>query len=350
MDTITSPRSPLKSVLFIVGVTSSLAIAFAYTAGWLSPRRVTPDKLVAALAGPGGPALGHRRNHGKGICFTGEFLSNGNGEWLSTAQVFQRGTYQAIGRFNTGSPDPNSSDPMAQVRGFGTQITTPDGQQWRGAAINAPFFVAKTPEDFYTLISAGKSGDPNAGRNYIASHPEASAFINWVKGHARTESWSEERFNSLDSFTLTDASGQKHVVRWSFIPEAKRVELTSEALAKHSPDFLEQDIVQRAATGPLHWQLVLTIANPGDPTADPTKTWPSNRKAISVGTLTVLHVEPEANGPCRDINFDPTVLPKGISTSDDPFPSARSAAYRVSYDSRMSEESHYPHTNAGAKQ
>jgi catalase len=35
---------------------------------------------VAALAPPTGPALGHRRNHAKGICFTGEFEANAR-EW-----------------------------------------------------------------------------------------------------------------------------------------------------------------------------------------------------------------------------------------------------------------------------
>jgi catalase len=64
-------RSPLGSLTLIVIVAG--AAAFAYTAGWFSPERLTPGRLVAALAPPTGPALGHRRNHAKGICFTGVF-------------------------------------------------------------------------------------------------------------------------------------------------------------------------------------------------------------------------------------------------------------------------------------
>jgi catalase len=94
--------------------------------------------------------------------------------------------------------------------------------------------------------------------------------------------------------------------------------------------------------------MMVTIANPGDPTADPTKAWPADRRTVDVGTLTAQHLEQEADGPCRDINYDPTVLPPGISTSDDPFPAARSAAYRVSYDGRLAESSHYPHQPEGA--
>jgi catalase len=66
--------------------------------------------------------------------------------------------------------------------------------------------------------------------------------------------------------------------------------------------------------------------------------------------MTVDKIEPESDGPCRDINFDPTVLPAGITTSDDPFPSARSAAYSRSYNSRTAEESHYPRTATGGNQ
>ena len=64
----------------------------------------------------------------------------------------------------------------------------------------------------------------------------------------------------------------------------------------------------------------------------------------------VKAIEAEADGPCRDINFDPTVLPGGIRTSDDPFPAARSAAYARSYDLRTSEAKDYPRTASGASQ
>jgi catalase len=92
------------------------------------------------------------------------------------------------------------------------------------------------------------------------------------------------------------------------------------------------------------------VANPGDPTADPSKEWPADRRKIEAGTLTVEKIEAEADGPCREINFDPTVLPTGIATSDDPFPAARSAAYMKSYDLRTAEAKYYPRTTTGEKQ
>jgi len=89
------------------------------------------------------------------------------------------------------------------------------------------------------------------------------------------------------------------------------------------------------------------VANPGDPTADPTKAWPADRRTVDAGTLTVQQIVPEADGPCRDLNFDPTVLPAGMSVSDDPMPAARSSAYAVSYDSRTAESADYPRTPEG---
>ena len=93
----------LLSLTLIAIVVAAGVAAFAYTAGWLSPQRLTPDKFVAAFAPPTGVSLGHRRNHAKGICFTGMFEANGAGTGLSQAQVFAPGQYPVLGRFNLGT-------------------------------------------------------------------------------------------------------------------------------------------------------------------------------------------------------------------------------------------------------
>jgi catalase len=347
-------RSPvsfrLGPLLFIGTVVVVAAVAFAYTAGWLSPHRLTPEKLVAALAPPGGPALGHRRNHAKGICFTGAFDANGDGSALSKATVFVRGQYPVVGRFNLATADANAVDAMVRVRGIGISIKTPDGQEWRSAMIDAPIFPVSTPQAFYELLTASGSKDPDAMKKFIAANPEFLTFAGWAKSAPWTGSYAEERYNSLDSFLVVDSTGAKHPIRWSLVPAAQPVPVAPDELAKRGPNFLEQEITQRVSQGPQRWAMVLTVANPGDPTADPNSAWPANRRTVEVGTLTVQQIEPEREGPCLNINFDPTVLPSGITTSDDPFPAARSAAYSVSYNSRTAEASYYPGTTTGAKQ
>ena len=50
-------------------------------------------------------------------------------------------------------------------------------------------------------------------------------------------------------------------------------------------------------------------------------------------------VETQVDGDCRDINFDPLILPSGIEASNDPLLAARSAAYASSYLRRAGEVS-----------
>jgi catalase len=343
------PRSVFGSLVLIAVVIGASAAAFAYTAGWFSPQRLTPDKMVDGFTPPTGAPLGHRKNHAKGICFTGTFEANGAGSALSQAQVFTRGQYPAVGRFNLATPDPNAPDATVRVRGLGLQISTPDGQEWRTAMIDPPFFAVSTPQAFYELLLASATKDPNAMKTFAGAHPEIAAFGAWGKSAPWTGSYAEERFNSLNSFIFVDNAGAEHAVRWSLLPAAQPVSVSPDDLAKRGPDFLEQEITERVRGGPQRWTMVVIVANPGDPTADPSKAWPEDRRNVEVGTLTVQQIEPERDGPCRDINFDPTVLPTGIRTSDDPFPAARSSAYAKSYDRRTAEAGDYPRTTTGAR-
>lgn len=338
----------LGALVLIGGVVVVAAGAFLYTAGAFSPHRLTPDKMVAAFAPPGGPGLGHRRNHAKGICFTGTFEATGDGTSLSRAAMLAKGTYPVIGRLNLGTPMPTAADASARVRGLGLQISSGD-QVWRMAMINAPIFAVSTPQAFYGLLKAQKSKDPGAMKAFVGAHPEMDGFLGWAGTAPWTASYAETAFNALNAFLFVDASGVSHPVRWSLKPTATPVDVKPDELAKGGPDVLETEITERIAKAPATWTMVAQVAEPGDPTADPTKAWPAERRVVELGTLTAAKIEPEADGPCRDINFDPTVLPDGITVSDDPFPAARSAVYAKSYDLRSAEEQDYPRTATGAK-
>jgi catalase len=89
--------------------------------------------------------------------------------------------------------------------------------------------------------------------------------------------------------------------------------------------------------GPLQWRLILTVGAPGDQTTDATLPWPSDRRTVDAGVLTLTGIETEDPGNARDINFDPQVLPDGIQPSDDPLLNARSTIYAASYRARTGE-------------
>src|ERR1700730_3728429 len=309
-----------------------------------SPSRPPIDSLAPPVA----PSLGHRRNHAKGICFTGVFESNGNGAGLSSAQGFARGRYPALGRFARVPATAKAPDSTVRVRGLGLQLSTPDGEVWRSAMIDPPVFPVSTPEGFYELQLAAHSKDPNAMKAFVAGHLEFAPFAEWAKTAPWTASYAEEPYNSLNSFIFVSGSGAEHAVRWSLLPQAQVVPITQEDLAKLGPNHLAQEIAERVAKAPQRWTMVVTVADPGDPTADPSTAWPPERRAVEVDVLVVQRIEGERNGPCREINFGPKIPPNGIHVSDDPFPAARSAAYARSYDLRTSELKYYPYHSEAA--
>jgi len=87
----------------------------------------------------------------------------------------------------------------------------------------------------------------------------------------------------------------------------------------------------------LRWDLILTLAAAGDAVDDPSLPWPDEREKVVAGTLTLRSATPQTTGACRDVVFDPLILPPGIRASDDPILAARSAAYARSFNRRERE-------------
>ncbi len=307
-----STIAAVGSLVVIAVVVGGAAAAFAYTAGWFSPDRLTPSRLVAALAPPGGPALGHRRNHAKGICFTGRFEANGPGSALSVAPVLAQGSYPVVGRFNLGTPDPMAVDGAQRVRGIGLQVTAPDGQQWRMAMIDLPFFPVATPDAFYELlVASGQKDKPDAMKALAARHPEIGAFGAWAARARRSPKATPRSASTVWTASCSPTrKGPTTPCAGRCCPPHPSSALAGDELAKRPADFLEREITQRVSAAPQRWTMAVQVANPGDPVADPSKAWPDDRRTVQVGTLMADKVIAEPDGPCRDINFDPTVLPQ----------------------------------------
>lgn len=351
-----APRAATgRGFAVIGGVVVVAAVAFAYAGGWLTPNRLTPDRMVAALANRGGNPAGHRRNHSKGMCFTGVFNANGQGASYSTAPMLAAGQYPVVGRFAIAVGDPDASDTTGRVKSMAIRIVAPGGQEWRSGMNDSPVFVVSNPRDFYELTLAqdvnpatGKP-DPAAAKRFFATHPASAPFNQWSQTALWTTSWADQTYNSLNAFRFIDADGHSRIVRWSMESAVTPEPISKASLAALGPNFLEQDLVRRLAAGPLTWRLLVTFAEPGDPSNDATKAWPADRKRVDVGTLVVEKAEDEADGPCRDFNYDPTILPRGIAVSDDPLLPARSAAYAKSFDLRTAESANYPARAAGGR-
>ena len=87
--------------LAVIGVVMLIvAVAFAAVGGWLSPHRLTQDRMMQAFQELSGAHPGFRHNHAKGLCVSGWFDSSGAAASLSKAEVLQAGgRAQIIGRF-----------------------------------------------------------------------------------------------------------------------------------------------------------------------------------------------------------------------------------------------------------
>jgi catalase len=349
---------PLVGGFAVVGVVvGGTAAAFAFTAGWLSPDRLTPEKMVDALSNRGGAPIGHRRNHSKGICFSGYFAANGAGARLSTAPILVTGSYPVIGRFAIATGNPTAADASGRVRSMAIRVVAPDGQEWRSGMNSSPMFAVSTPDAFYALTLAaginpatGKP-DPEAMQRFVASHPESAQFADWARTAPWTTSYADQTYYSLNAFRFVDAAGASRAVRWSMEPTISPHTVSNADLATFDADFLEKELEQRLSEGELRWRLSVTVAAPGDPTDDATKVWPADREHVDIGTLVIQKAEAEANGPCRDYNYDPLTLPGGMKPSGDPLLSARSSAYANSFDRRTAEANDYSRTprNGGGR-
>ncbi len=115
---------------------------------------------------------------------------------------------------------------------------------------------------------------------FIAANPEFKPFGIWAKNGPWTGSYAEERYNRLDAFRFIDASGSAHTVHWSLLPAAQPVTIDPASLDAGGPDVLEQEITKRVQAGPAHWTMQVTVADPADPTADPSKPWPADRHTV----------------------------------------------------------------------
>ncbi|NVN37769.1 catalase family peroxidase [Komagataeibacter swingsii] len=332
-------KAAIKRLGCIAIILALFCGAFAWSAGWLSPHRLTQATMMDALEAVDGRHPGFRRNHAKGICVTGWFEGNNRMAALSTASVFHAGHIPVVGRFALAGGMPFQADAPAKVRSMALRILPPDGQEWRMGLNDIPVFVARTPQEFHDLLLATRP-DPATGRPdparvgpFMSTHPEVARAVALVSGRTITSGFADDTYLSLDAFRLLGMNGVSVPVRWAMVP----VTPPRAASSGMGPDYLFEDLIAALHQAPLQWRLVITTGAPPDPTSDPTRAWPASRHGIDAGTLTLDRAESEDNGPCTGITYDPTILPAGITASDDPILPARSAAYMRSFTLRSGE-------------
>jgi catalase len=294
-----------------------------------------------ALEGAYGRHLGQRRNHTKGFGTTGYFVGTKEAAQLSRSALFDGDRIEVIGRFSIAGGDPTASDSERSPRGMGLEFRLKGGHLHHITMIHTPMFFARTPSTFLDKFLA-ISEDVHRGKatkltGFMKQHPDNAAQGHFLETHNPPASYANSAFYGIHTFRFVDHAGKTTNVRFRFVPEDGVKWLTDAQLAEERHDFLEAAFRDRVKEGPVRWEMMVTIGEPGDPEDDPTVLWPAGRREIKAGTLTLTSYAPDRAAGAYKINFDPMQMADGIEPTDDPVLRFRSSSYAISHSRRQVE-------------
>lgn len=302
-----------------------------------------PEAQVNALEGLFGKHPTARRSGAKGLCASGYFVGDSKAASVTSASTFGGQRVPAVVRFSVGGGSPKASDKGRSVRGLAVSLQGADGQQWQMATISAPVFFVAKPEQFAPFLQA-RTADPATGKADPArlkafndANPETLRQAAYLAKAVVPASYGSVQYWSANAFMARNAQGQTRAVRYQFIPDGGFAGLGDEQMKSMPDDFLADELRQRVTRSPLSFTMQFQLAEAGDPTNDPTVTWPEGRTVVNVGKLVIDKVEAGMGGACENLTFNPLVLPTGLQPSDDPVLLARAAPYAISLGRRLTE-------------
>tara|TARA_R110001583_G_scaffold606_5_gene5437 strand:- start:3699 stop:4721 length:1023 start_codon:yes stop_codon:yes gene_type:complete len=305
-------------------------------------KEVMADQVVSALENTFGVHPGERRNHTKGMCATGEFVGSPEAHVYTRSALFSGKPLPVIARFSMPGGNPKVPDFAKIPRGLALEFRLANGRLQHMTMLNTPMFGAATPQTFFDAIVA-KTPDPATGKPdpekimaFKASHPDSSPQADFLAKNNPPISWTNSAYFGIHTFKFVNPKNKATLVRWRFVPLDGETRMTDQEIKSSPPNFLEQKLIERVEHGPVGWDMILTIGEPGDPENNPILLWPKNRKEIKVGTLTISSATRQKDAECEKINFDPLVMTDGIEPTNDPVLLFRSPAYAISFDKRLS--------------
>ena len=298
---------------------------------------VTPEQAIEAADEAFGRHPGYRAFHAKGTLLTGTFTANPEAAELSTAAHLQGNSVPVIVRVSNGAGNPKLPDYLPDVRGFAVKFELPGGSYTDIVAQTAPQFPVPDPEGFVELVAAFAPRPSMAWRvpRFFARYPKAPALLaKAAPTLAPPASYATIPYYALHAYRFIDAQGQARYVRYTFTPEAGVSRTKARAAMRRGRDYLQREIRDRLSRGPVRFSLELQLAEPGDPTDDPSALWPADRRRITAGTLEITGLHANGDAAARSLVFDPVRVTEGIELSDDPVLRFRPRAYALSAERR----------------
>ena len=293
---------------------------------------ITPEGAIEGI----NEAFGRHRAralHAKGTLCSGTFTATPEAAALTRAAHMQGRPVEATVRLSNGSGNPSSPDYAPDVRGLATSFHLPDGSRTDISAQTSPHFPMRTPDEFIALVRANKPGLSRIWKVplYLIRHPRV---LSAVRDDARAlkppASYATRRYYGIHAYRWVGAGGDARFVRYTWLPQAQEPDLSTREAKARGRDYLQEDLRERLAKGPIRFDLQLQIAAPGDEVDDPSREWPADRETVIAGTLEVTGLSDAPD----TIVFDPARVTDGIELSNDPVLRFRPRAYSISAERR----------------
>lgn len=251
-------------------------------------------------------------------------------------------TVPVIVRFSNASGDPTTPDVMGGGAGMAVKFRLDDSESTDLLSIAIPIFPSRTPEDFLQLTQA-LTPDPTTHKidtrkidAFAAAHPKLQGALQLALAGRPLASFAQTIYHAVHAFRFINSAGQDRFIRYSWRPEPGTARIYLDEEQHIPPDYLQLELRERLAAGPVRFTLHLQLADKGDEVTDPATAWPQERHSVLAGTLELTGLVSDQAGGCEALVFDPSRVTDGIVPSDDPILKARPGAYSVSFHRRTS--------------
>lgn len=318
----------------------SAATALLMLVGPATAEEADNEATVNALFAAGGNHQKVRASGAKGICVSGTFTPSADAPTLSKAPHFAK-SVPVTARFSMGGSNPKVSDKAKPItRGFAMRLGDEAVGDLVFVFISAPVFSTRTPGqllEFARVRAPGPDGKPDLEKvkAFTAANPETGKQAAWLNARPVPASFAGVDYWGVHAFTLANAEGKSTVARLKFAAQAGQLGLSDDELKAKPDSFYAEELKERLAKGPAAFDLVAILAEPDDPTSDPTAAWPEeSRRSVKLGALSISAIAPSET--CDSGTFDPVVaLPEGIAgPAEDPMFAIRSPTYAISLSRR----------------
>ena len=276
-------------------------------------------QAVDAIHGVYGSHAGRRAVHSKGTLLKGTFTPTPEAA-RSRARRSSPPRRPWSARVSNGGGNPEAPDFDQDGRGLAVKFSLPDGSTTDMVTTSLPAFIARTPEDFVEFDARAQARPRDRlprrrGRRRL--HREASRGDDGDPAHGHLEAAGELRDGAVREPAHVPL-GREEGRAGAGSPRTASVRWSPRRRAERGADYLQEEILERAAAGGAAWRLVVVLGTDEDSTSDPTEVWPEDRETVDAGRLVLTGPETERETGDDVLVFDPTRVCEGIELSDDP--------------------------------